>query len=256
MIETRRSPGHCVLMFHRIADGAKRDHDLSWEGFRRLMNMIDRIQLPVTASLDPPCGKDAGVVLTFDDGTIDHLAAGREIANRGMAAVFFVPAAVIGRPGYLAAEDLHELIALGHVIGGHGLTHSSLTRLSADDLDREISGSRRGLETVLNAPIRYFAPPGGSSNPQLVPALTRHGFTGSRSTRWGVYRGASERWDIPCVPVADATMRLGWVERSVRASRIPFTMRGLYVLKSAVPETIRNPVRGSIRRRVTAPDLG
>jgi hypothetical protein len=62
--------------------------------------------------------------------------------------------------------------------------------------------------------------------------------------RWGFYRTADDRWDIPCLPVTEFTLRSGWIERAARNWALPPAMRVTSVLKRIVPARAASRVRG------------
>jgi hypothetical protein len=97
--------------------------------------------------------------------------------------------------------------------------------------------------------VSYFAPTGGSHHPQLAEELRRAGYTASRSTRWGIYRPGSERFDIPCVPVTELTIARGWVAAAVERRQLPLAMRATYAAKRLLPDGARTSVRGWTHRR-------
>jgi peptidoglycan/xylan/chitin deacetylase (PgdA/CDA1 family) len=113
----------CVLTFHRIVRTKERDHDIEWRTFRTLLEELSAVDTTIIADLAPVDSTAGDVVLTFDDGTEDHLSAGEELAERGMRGVFFVSAGKMGEAGYLRADDVRRLHSLGHIIGSHGLSH-------------------------------------------------------------------------------------------------------------------------------------
>src|SRR5688500_5483814 len=95
--------GVCVLTFHRIADTPSRDHDVSWDAFCELLDWVAAGETTIVPELEPPTSTNSrrALVLTFDDGTDDHLRAGAELARRGMHAIFFVPAGKVNTSGHL-----------------------------------------------------------------------------------------------------------------------------------------------------------
>jgi len=126
-----------------------------------------RAGLPAGEALSPTAdganGHAARVLLTFDDGGRSALT---EIAPRlealGWRGHFFMTTARIGSAGFLAADELRELHARGHVIGSH--SHSHPVRMSAcspDALRREWGESVALLSEILGGPVRTASVPGG-----------------------------------------------------------------------------------------------
>jgi peptidoglycan/xylan/chitin deacetylase (PgdA/CDA1 family) len=245
-------PGVCVLTLHRLVDTPERDHDVTWDAFGELLDRVAAVGAGVVSELDPPAGTNGRrrIVLTFDDGTADHLRAGEELARRGLPGIFFVPAGKVDSAGYLTQEEVRELQALGHVIGSHAYHHAPLEELSRSEVALELTRSRDLLSDLLETKIRYFAPPGGITNRFLSEELERHGFTASRSMRWGLYRSAEERWDVPCIPVTQVTLTRGWVARTLDRWELPAAMRSAWVVKRAMPAKLRFTLRSAAHERL------
>jgi peptidoglycan/xylan/chitin deacetylase (PgdA/CDA1 family) len=114
--------------------------------------------------LDPQqdSGRVRHAVITFDDGDISNLeVALPELSKRGMVAEFFVTADFVGRPGRLAPVDLRTLAAAGMSVQAHGCTHRFLDDLSFEEVEQELSDSKRRLEAILGQPVTGLALPGG-----------------------------------------------------------------------------------------------
>ncbi len=62
-------------------------------------------------------------------------------------------------------------------IGAHSLTHPDLTRLTDDDLRREIEEGGRILEELTGRPVRSFAYPLGRYDERVVRAVRRAGYS-------------------------------------------------------------------------------
>ena len=62
-----------------------------------------------------------------------------------MLGTFYINSSFIGLPGYMTRADLEDLKADGHEIGGHTVSHQSLTTLSPDEANRQICQDRDTL---------------------------------------------------------------------------------------------------------------
>ncbi len=117
------------------------------------------------------------VVLTFDDGYASHFESVAPLLLRyRFSGTFFVPAALVGRSGYMSWDQLRKLVFLGMEIGSHGLSHRPFTQLSRQQLDLELTGSKRLLEDNLGIPIRAIAAPGGFWSASVAEAVRRAGY--------------------------------------------------------------------------------
>ena len=97
------------------------------------------------------------VALTFDDGpsrwtplVLDLL---REYEAR--ATFFVIGARVREHP-----DLVKRIVAEGHELGSHTLTHPRLTEIEEDEVRREIQGGQDAVEEVLGEAPRLFRAPG------------------------------------------------------------------------------------------------
>ena len=117
------------------------------------------------------------VFLSFDDGPIGHFQyAAPALKRRSMKAIFFVSAALVGKPGQMDWKELLDLLRQGFEIGSHGLRHIPLTQLSESDLLEEIAGSKKILEERLGIPILSFSVPRGFYAPRISDLAKRAGY--------------------------------------------------------------------------------
>jgi peptidoglycan/xylan/chitin deacetylase (PgdA/CDA1 family) len=234
-----------VLTFHRVVDRRDREHDVSWDSFRAVLDELAGMPVVTDLALD---SDGSAAVLTFDDGTDDHLKVAEELAARALRGIFFVSVDKLGSPRYLAERDVSLLASAGHVIGSHGVSHVRLEQLDPTQLRREVAGSRDRLEELAGREVSCFAPPGGSRHPLLRGELERSGYTSCRSMRWGIHRSRAESLDIPCIPVTELTIARGWVSRALAQRRLPLAMRATYAAKELLPARGRAAVRRRVAR--------
>jgi len=128
------------------------------------------------------------VVITFDDGYEDNfLNASPELARYGFTACFFVPSAFVNAPATrhpaedrpMSWEQLRGLLAHGHEIGAHSVTHRHLTSLTPQDVAWEAAESKRVLEHHLQRPIDFFCYPAGQYNEPIRLAVKTSGYLGA-----------------------------------------------------------------------------
>lgn len=130
------------------------------------------------------------VVLTFDDGPSAYLDAILDIlAEEQVPAVFFF---ISGRPD--AAVHVERVVAEGHQIGSHSVTHRKLTALAADAKRWEIAESQAVLSQGLFDHVRYFRPPYGSRDAE-VDAIAQE--LGMQVVLWDI---DSRDWELADTP--------------------------------------------------------
>lgn len=84
------------------------------------------------------------------------------LEQHGWRGHFFITTGRIGTPGFLAAPQLRDLRARGHVIGSHSVSHPlRMAALSRAELEREWRDSVRALEDILGEAVPVASVPGG-----------------------------------------------------------------------------------------------
>lgn len=126
------------------------------------------------------------IVLTFDDGYLDFLTtAAPVLKEHGFAATVFILAADCRdgaqhpewRPqaSLLNHDQIKQVAAMGFSLGSHTLTHSDLTALDVNSLNRELCESRAAIE-ALGETFFAFAYPGGRFTRRERNAVERAGY--------------------------------------------------------------------------------
>ncbi len=126
------------------------------------------------------------VILTFDDGYADNLAAALPLLREGGArAVFFLSVSALESPGMLTWSGAAALGEAGMEIGSHGMGHDLLSGRDENDLRRELEESRRTIGERLGCPVEHFSLPRGYL-PPVLPRLARAaGYRGLCTSRPG-----------------------------------------------------------------------
>lgn len=121
------------------------------------------------------------VSFNFDDNQASQAEAGPLLAARGMRGTFYVNSGRVGRSGYLTYEQLRQLQAAGHEVGGHTISHPHLTRLSTAAQRHEVCDDRAAL---LRAGLRVtsFAYPFGDADSRTHQLLIDCGYNSGRES--------------------------------------------------------------------------
>lgn len=113
------------------------------------------------------------IALTFDDGPngahTDAVLAALE--RHGARATFFV----VGASAARQPERLRRMVAAGHEIGNHTMSHAILAWRSPADVEREIGEAQRAIVAAGAPAPGWFRAPHGFKSPFLGGALRRHG---------------------------------------------------------------------------------
>ncbi|MFU2485922.1 polysaccharide deacetylase family protein [Thauera sp. WH-1] len=193
--------GPVMLMYHSVRPG-KGTPDWTWAVSRgSLEAQLDFLDAegyatPTLAELLDRPATGRSVVITFDDGYADNLAACEALARRGMRATWFIVTGSIGRPPawpadgrpagrLLDADELRQMRAAGMEIASHGVTHARLPTLDDERLEHELADSKAALESLLGNPVSSFAYPYGEWDARCARAVRQAGYRAACTTRSG-----------------------------------------------------------------------
>lgn len=73
-------------------------------------------------------------------------------------------------------ELVNEIIARGHEIGNHSLTHAHMSKLDENGIIKELTGMADGLQKVANVRPVLFRPPYGEYNDLVVSVARAQGY--------------------------------------------------------------------------------
>jgi peptidoglycan/xylan/chitin deacetylase (PgdA/CDA1 family) len=119
------------------------------------------------------------VSLTFDDGNADQYEARDILAAHGMRATFYLNSGRLDRSGYLSMAQAKSLVADGHEIGGHTVSHADLPTLDLDEQRRQVCQDRNALLSK-GFDIRNFAYPYGDTNADTKRVVAECGYNSAR----------------------------------------------------------------------------
>lgn len=115
------------------------------------------------------------VVLTYDDGPNDR--ATEELlelfAEHEVCAAFFM----IGRFVRERKALARRVLAAGHIVGNHTMTHPWLAWQSGRRIREELRVCNEILEDTLGERVRYFRPPHGARRPLVLRYAEELGLT-------------------------------------------------------------------------------
>ncbi|MBO9693335.1 polysaccharide deacetylase family protein [Chryseobacterium sp.] len=121
------------------------------------------------------------VALTFDDGPTEFTPKFLDLLKEHQVkATFFC----IGKQIEKYPETFQRIIAEGHTIGNHTLSHSNSTGfLSTSKMIEEIEGCDEVIKNIGNIRTTLYRPPFGVTNPNIAKAVKR---THKVSIGWNV----------------------------------------------------------------------
>lgn len=244
-----------ILTYHRIGEGfaTRVAYDVSLVQFREhlleIAGAAEAMRGPII------CLRNGlQTVLTFDDGTACHWTASRVLDEFAIKGVFFVIVDRLGREGYLTRAQLEDLVARGHVIGSHSVSHRRLNRLPAEEVALECGESRRVLANITGQDVTWFAFPGGHLNARAARIAREAGYDVVRTMQWGYATEKNSRL-APTLPIMSFHDRRH-VRRMIDGDWPLWPYRMKKAAKWLIPERAYVSLRNSlVRRRISGREL-
>jgi len=137
------------------------------------------------------------IIITFDDGWrsqyVNALPILREL---GVRATFFLFPNALGHETFMSWDEARELVTAGMEIGSHSTSHLYMTKQPAEDLPREIAGSKQWLEEELGTAVDTFSYPFGLYNATSTKAVHEAGYTTARTLAHTTMHSRDTRFEL------------------------------------------------------------
>jgi len=127
------------------------------------------------------------VVFTFDDGYESFYSQTYSIIKKHKIKVTnYLIADFLGKTNYMSKAQVDKIFADGYLeIGSHTLNHSGLTLVSINEADRQITESKKKLESLFNTKVSSFCYPYGFYNLDVAKLVSNAGYTNATTTELG-----------------------------------------------------------------------
>lgn len=122
------------------------------------------------------------VSTSWDDGDVSDLRIAELLSAHGLTGTFYIPIEPFRAGRELGLAEIRDLAA-SFEVGGHTVSHRSLTELAGAEQAREVSECKRILEERLGAEVKSFCYPNGRLNRKTVRCVEQAGYRGARTTR-------------------------------------------------------------------------
>lgn len=147
--------------------------------------------------------------ITFDDGYADIFESRQLFRRLGIRpTVFVLSDRKAANRNILATEkpllepiQIKSLRKSGWYIGSHSATHSVLTNVNKDRLKYEITESKRKLQRMIGAPVRFFSYPKGKYSNAVIETVNKAGYTIAVSMDDGLIGRDTSRVHVPRIGV-------------------------------------------------------
>jgi peptidoglycan/xylan/chitin deacetylase (PgdA/CDA1 family) len=135
------------------------------------------------------------VIITLDDGYRDlYTAAYPVLKEHHFKAVAYIISGFVGGPESVTREQVLEMEANRIEMASHTVSHPDLTKLSAEELHRQLQDSKLALEALLGHAVLDFCYPAGQVNPTVLQAVQAAGYETATTTSAGTQHSASDRY--------------------------------------------------------------
>lgn len=236
-----------ILMYHSISDRGG-PTSIPSEIFAAQMAALAASGLPVATMDDLADGAlpQRSVILTFDDAFADFATTAWPVLEKhGFPSIVYVPTSRVGlSESWHGAPNpprelmdwptIRRLADEGVAFGNHSVSHPNLATLDQVALAEELAAAKATLEQELSRPVRHFAPPYGSSSPDVTRLIAQDHAT-SVGTKLGQADDRSSLFNLPRIEMYYFRSRKNW-QRHLEGRG------GAYLAARRCLRTVRNVV--------------
>ncbi len=203
-LHRKKERGIRIIFYHSINPAREHEVNVAPGYFYLQMHALQKKHRFYPLQALPEMADREGIILTFDDGYRDnYLYAFPSLSRRNIPFAVFLTASYIGTSRLLPHdrgsdpevnrlltwEEVKEMADKGVEFGSHGLNHLRFSRLSREEIKREISLSKEIIEKHLGTPVKYFAYPYGKNEdipPETEKILRHNGYLMAFTAQYGV----------------------------------------------------------------------
>lgn len=200
--------GTRILMFHDINMSQSHDDVYSLpsntfsEFVKRLRIYADGHDIDLKRFGDDPA---PGVAVTFDDGYASTLTyAAEQLTAQSIPFHVFLTKQYVESldARYLNSSDVVALSRMPMVsLGVHGVSHSRMSTLPAEQIRRELNDSKHWLEDLIGRSVDTASYPHGDFDDSVVQIAKEVGLISVACSKSGTYVSEEQRLSIPRIDV-------------------------------------------------------
>lgn len=246
-----------ILLYHAITERGSSDPlgpDVGSVSFRQQMESLLREGYAICSVrelLDSGMDGVPRIVVTFDDGFRNQMAAAKILEELGATATFFVISDVLtgsdrgnfhgARWEFMDVQDALSLSERGFEVASHSRTHVDLSSIGAARVAEEIEGSKRILAEHLGVPVTSFSFPFGRFSRASLEVAEAAGYSAICTSRFGANRP----------PLASSYLRRIEIDGSDSLLDFSRKVHGSYDWLGRLHDVV-HPARGWLRASISS----
>jgi peptidoglycan/xylan/chitin deacetylase (PgdA/CDA1 family) len=204
-----------ILTYHHVGELTDKNlalNTVSTSSFEYQMAFLKRRGYHVISFDDLVEGMNKGysfarntVVIHFDDGYKDNYTNAFPILKKyQLPAMVFLVSDSVGTAGFVTWEQVKEMERFNFLAGAHTRHHQYLPRLSYEQAQDEIQGSKKVIEQNLGHTIDYFVYPAGGFNEQVKSLMMEAGYKAAATTNRGRDRLNQDLFELNRIRIKDS----------------------------------------------------
>ena len=147
-----------------------------------------------------PQGKKWCVTFSYDDGKLNDIRLCELFKKYGLKATFNLNSSNIGKPSYITADDVKNMVSDGFEIAVHSVFHPLLETMPDQIMLNEILEDKRALEKLTGKIVSGMAYPFGTYSDRVIEIAKTCGIKYSRTCKNDGYLMSKDfmEWGTTC----------------------------------------------------------
>ena len=134
--------------------------------------------------------RDGYLTISVDDGHPFDCKTVDLLNKYGLKATFYIPKTNPERE--VMSESDVKMIARDFEIGGHTYNHKPLSKLTGNEIEKELKDGKDWMEQLLRKEVVAFCYPRGKFNARVINAVRNTGFKGARTCMYNLNAFAND----------------------------------------------------------------
>ncbi len=169
-----------IMCYHGVLDDAWGDESIfvKVDEFERQMKYLSENGYTTLfiSEIEDANKYEKPIIITFDDGYRDVYTYAFPILKKyNIKADLYIISGYLGGEKYLTIDMVKELAQSSLIeFGSHTITHSILTKVSDEELERQLSESKKMIEELTGKKVESMAYPTGAYNSKVMEAVKKY----------------------------------------------------------------------------------